>query len=180
MSPAIAFARELNDHPPLPEFEYGWLEAPLEACLCFVRELPDWQDRARWPAGRVFGSAGEYQWRTDRLGRLHVVLLLEDRSMPEGLEPPLELEMVNEARLILWGDWVRPEDDPEGNPDNGPRFYANEVPRIQQYPLVLDERPAEDETPRLVVRTYRGREERPGEFMRCLRVELCRPEDEDA
>lgn len=179
MSSAIAFARGLNDHLSFPELELGWLEAPLGAKLAFLSDLPDWRDKERWPAGRVFGSIGEYQWRTDSRGLLHVVLLLDDGHHPANLGPPVELVTVSEEPLILWGDWVRPEDDREGNPDRGPRFYCNEIPRIQQYPLVLRDPPPEGATARLVVRTYRDREERRGEFKRCLRIELRKPEHED-
>jgi hypothetical protein len=179
MSPAIAFARGVDQHPPMPDFEYAWLEAPLAARLAFVSEIRDWRDMERWPAGRLFGGAGEYQWRTDSCGLLHVVLLLDDAPMPEVLEPPVGLVKVGDEALILWGEWVRPEKETEGNPDRGPAFYANEIPRIQNYPLVLDEDPPEDATVRLVVRTYRDYEGRRGEFMRCLRVELRESEHED-
>lgn len=177
MSPAIAFARGLREHPPLPELEYAWLEAPLAAELAFARDVPGWRDPGRWPSGRVFGPAGEYRWRTAD-GGLHAVLLLDAGDMPPGFGAPLALEEVAESPLILWGDWVRPEDDSEGDADGGPRFFANELPGYQDYPLALDRRPAETDAPRLVVRTYRDAAGREGEFVRCVRVEL-RPREID-
>ncbi len=176
MSPRIAFARGLAEHPALPDFDYAWLEAPLAARLGFVRDL-EWRDRRRWPAGRVFGAAGEYRWTTRGEGEgraLHAVLLLDSGAMPDGFESPVELHKIrgDDSALLLWGDWVVPEKDRRGNPDDGPRFYTNEIPEVQEYPLVLDGPPAENTSPRLVVRRYRDAAGELGEFVRCVGVEL--------
>jgi hypothetical protein len=95
-------------------------------------------------------------------------MLLEQSSLPDGFTGHLELSQEDEIGLILWGDWVDPKRDSEGNPDCGPRFYANEIPRVQVYPVDIRIPPTEGQTPRLVIRRYRAIEKDAGEFIRCI------------
>jgi hypothetical protein len=177
MSPVIGFARALPAHPEGLKFPFAWLEAPLAARLTRLADVPDWRDAAAWPAGRLFGEAGEYRWQ-QRGDGLHAVMLLESGPLPAAFTaaPPLDLELVHEAALVLWGEWVDPERDPEGNPDGGPRFFAPEIPEIQTYPLELEGVPGPEATPRLVARLYRDAAGEHGEFLRCVAVEMRRDE----
>jgi hypothetical protein len=178
MSPVIGFARGLAAHPEgLPAWELAWLEAPLAARLARLAEVPDWREIERWPAGRVFGEAGEYRWQRRENGLIHGVLLLEAGPLPAPFDGSVELEPVGEpVALVLWGEWVSPEVEGAGNPDGGPLFYAPEIPEIQTYPLDLPKAPGADETPRLLTRRYRDLKGERGEFLRCLGVALLRDE----
>lgn len=178
MNPVIGFARNLVGHPTCLQnfsFEYAWLEALLgttnngrDACLARLEDVPNWQDHAVWPAGRVFGLAGEYRWQSEAQGTLDAVLLLEDGLLPGEFESGVPLREEGDSDLILWGEWVDRKKDRQGNPDGGPLFYANEIPRVQIYPINLKSSPKDGETPRLVVRRYRAIEENIGEFVRCV------------
>ena len=177
MNPAIGFARGLPGHPAAMQelsFAYAWLEAPLKVCLAYLKDVPDWQNLTTWPAGRVFGEYGEYRWQWESSNKaLHTVLLLDNGVLPpEFIENCVDLQPGNDAALILWGEWVDPdpEKDPEGNPDSGPIFYANEIPRVQRYPVSIDPEnpPPEEQTPRLIIRRYRAVKEDEGEFVRCV------------
>jgi hypothetical protein len=182
MSPVIGFAQRLAGHPASLQslsFSYAWLEAPLDARLARLADVPNWQDLAVWPAGRVFGKAGEYRWQCNADGSLHAVLLLEQPSLPDGFEGSVELTQEGESDLILWGEWVDPKKDPQGNPDGGPLFYANEIPRVQTYPLDLNSPPQEDQTPRLAIRRYRALKKDASEFIRCVGFILRGREEED-
>ena len=183
MSPVIGFARELAAHPQgLPELmepAWGWLEAPCAVRLDWLCELSDWQDAARWPAGRIFGEAGEYRWQ--RWGeRLHGVLLLETGPLPPQFAGVIELRPGEDADLVLWGEWVDPDEDREGNPDRGPRFFASEIPEVVAYPLELTGKPEPGTTPRLKARRYRDLAGRRGEFVRCVGLWLKRDEGKEA
>jgi hypothetical protein len=166
----IGFQRGLAGHPlGLPDFKYGWLEAPLAAKLVRLEGF-EWKDLEAWPAGRAFGPEGEYRWQRLADSRLHAVLLLEAPPLPSGFGPPLVLEEGEEAAFVLWGEWVNPDPkgDPQGNPDGGPRFYAQEIPEIQDYPLDSGEALKPGVTPRLLVRRYRDATGKQGEFIRCV------------
>jgi hypothetical protein len=175
----IGFQRGLSGHPEgLPDFAYGWLEAPLAAKLIRLQGS-EWRDLEAWPAGRIFGEEGEYRWQRLADG-LHAVLLLETFPLPTGFGSPLVLEKEEEAAaFVLWGEWVNPDPkgDPEGNPGGGPRFYAQEIPEIQDYPLDPGETLQPRVTPRLLVRRYRDVEGRHGEFIRCVGLSLTPPEE---
>lgn len=177
MNPVIGFARKLPGHPTFLQnltFRYAWLEAPLAARLACLADVPNWQDLTVWPAGRMFGESGEYRWLRNADETLHAVLLLETPSLPEGFEGCLELSQEGESALILWGEWVDPKKDPQGNLKGGPRFYANEIPYIQTYPISIDlnNPPTENQTPRLVIRRYRAVNKDVGEFVRCVSFTL--------
>ena len=85
---------------------------------------------------------------------------------------------MREAALVLWGKWVDPKIDSQGNPDAGPHFYANEIPHIQTYPIDLQRQPQGNETPRLVVRYYRDNQREQGEFVRCVDFVMQAMEEE--
>jgi hypothetical protein len=173
LSPVLGYKRGLARHPEgLPTFQYAWLEAPLAARLARLEEAGDWADFEAWPAGRVFGEEGEYRWQRLGDGTLHGVLLLESAVLPAGFEGQVSLTPGEEARFVLWGEWVNPKGDPEGNPDGGPSFYAQEIPEIQRYPIDLNEAPKPGAIPRLRVRRYRDAEGTRGDFIRCVGLEL--------
>jgi hypothetical protein len=188
MTPVIAFAKELPGHPPkLPPgvCHYVWLEGVMKARLLALDQEPDWSDPALWPAGRLFGPEGEYRWqKNDDDHTLHAILILDNGDLPsEFLEDnrrPLEaLEATpgdnGYACLILWGEWVNPDEDPQTNPPpGGPIFYAREIPPIQTYPITMTnaviqeikEKKERGPNPRLIVRRYQHPE--AGEFSRCV------------
>ena len=173
MSPLIGCKRGLDGHPEgLPDFSYVWLEAPLAAKLGRREEIESWQDLETWPAGRIFGEEGEYRWQRLPDNKLHAVLLLESAPLPPIFESVIELEEVERASLVLWGEWVNPEGDPEGNPDGGPSFYTQEIPEIQRYPIDLGGSPPLGATPRLRVRRYRDSKGTHGEHIRCVGLTL--------
>jgi hypothetical protein len=179
MSPVIGFQRGLSGHPEgLPDFTYGWLEAPLAAKLIRLQGS-EWKDLEAWPAGRVFGEEGEYRWQRHADG-LHAVLLLEASALPAGFGSPLALEKEGEGEdpaFVLWGEWVEPKGDPKGNPGGGPRFYAQEIPEIPDYPLDPGETLKPGVTPRLLIRRYRDVEGKHGEFIRCVGLTLTAQEE---
>ncbi len=183
MSASVAFCRGLARHPPPEDLAwavFAWLEAPREARLARLADVPDWSDPVRWPGGRIFGEAGEYRWRTAPDG-LHAVLLVEEGAFPVGFSGPLLLAREageGDSDLLLWGDWVDPAADPEGNPDGGPRFYAREIPQVQSYPLDLAGPPEAGTTPRLTVRRYVAASGE-GEFLRCVRIAMRRDEGDE-
>ena len=166
MRPVIGFKRGLPHHPEGLSFQYAWLEAPLAAKLARVEEVSNWNSPEVWPSGRLFGEEGEYRWQRLPDGSLHAVLLLESGDLPPGFESPMSLETEEDASLILWGEWVNPEGDPEGNPNRGPLFYAQEIPEIQRYPVEGGLQPGT--LTRLLVRRYRDAEGKRGEFIRCV------------
>jgi hypothetical protein len=199
MSARIGFNRELNSHPVDAEtcgFQFAWLEAWDGACLCRLEEIKQpWDNPGQWPAGRIFGPTGEYRWKTNGKGTIHAVMLMDEIDLPRCFAdpPPVKLKKAeSEQALILWGEWVNPDPANEGsNPQGGPLFYANEIPRIQTYPFEGDrnhfqEAAEHNKTPRLIVRRYRLKNEdsasatdieqkegRPtGEFMRCVGFDL--------
>jgi hypothetical protein len=179
VSPVIGFQRGLSGHPEgLPEFAYGWLEAPLAAKLIRLQGS-EWKDLEAWPAGRIFGEEGEYRWQRNADGTVHAVLLLETLPLPTEFDSPLVLEKEEDedGAFVLWGEWVDPKGDPEGNPGGGPRFYAQEIPEIQDYPLDSGETLKPGVTPRLLVRRYRDVEGRHGEFIRCVGLSLTAQEE---
>jgi hypothetical protein len=178
----VGFQRGLPDHPEgLPEFSYAWLEAPLAVKLARLKPEGDldWKDLEAWPAGRIFGTEGEYRWQRLADGTLHSVLLLETSPLPAGFDSPLLLQEGEDAAFVLWGEWVNPAGDPQGNPDGAPRFYAQEIPEIQDYPIELEATPEPGATPRLLVRRYRDAAGQQGEFIRCVAVYLTSPGDSD-
>lgn len=170
MSAYIGFARGLAQHPNnLPAaFTFAWLESTEAVRLGRVDDLPDWRYSSIWLAGRLFGEQGEYQWRRNPDGTLHSVLLLEEQHLPEpfATNAILLASKATDSYLILWGDWVNPQNDPQGNPEGGARFYAQEIPRIQEYPMDSAEAAAGGKTPRLWVRRYRH--DTKDEFLRCV------------
>ncbi len=167
MTAVIGVCRNRRDHPDLSNLglEFLWLEAPLAARLARVSEVADWCDVNTWPAGRLFGEAGEYRWQRLANDRLQGVLLAEQPSLPAGFEDQLELTMEEETHLLLWGDWINPQADPEENPDGGMRFYAPELPQAQRYPLDASVDPS-GKSAWLVARRYQHSE--AGEFLRCV------------
>lgn len=175
MSPVIGFARELSHHPDLSVliastvFRYAWLEGMTEAKLAHLEDAPDWSDRSKWPAGRLFGEKGEYRWETYPGGKFHVVLIMDSGTLPPawGKWLPLECEENGDSDLILWGEWIDPVKDQVGNPSGGPLFYAREIPfKHIYYPLDPNQARQQGKTPRLTIRRYRHRTE--GEFIRCV------------
>ena len=180
MSAIIGFKRGLSAHPEQVlalGLEYAWLEAPLAARLVRVIDAPDWHDPTVWPAGRVFGSVGEYRWQSHPDGSLHAVLLLESGQVPAVFEGGQALNLDNESDLILWGEWIDPDRDHEANPDGGPRFFANEIPGVQTYPLELTAPHSDGELPCLVVRRYRAGTGDAGEFLRCVGLRMKSAEE---
>lgn len=189
MSPIVGFARNLPNHPACLQnfsFEYVWLEAPLgtredglDACLNRIEDVPNWQDPVVWPAGRVFGLVGEYRWQSEGDATLHAVLLLEDGLLPGEFESGVPLRQEGESHLILWGEWVDPEKDRQTNPTGRALFYANEIPRVQIYPINVMSPPKDDQTPRIVIRRYRAIKEDVGGFVRCLSFGMKGRESEE-
>jgi hypothetical protein len=205
MTPVIAFATALTEHPDLSRysFKYAWLEGVKKARLWFLDEVKDWRDHALWPAGRVFGAVGEYRWQSLPGGLLHAVILLDEEEPPPefiGRELEIEPDRISEKiddsylPLILWGEWVNPDQEkdlePERktNPRGGPRFYAREIPKIQEYPLSEDDlkliqadaaNKPRKVSPCMVVRRYRHAVQ--GEFLRGVRfgVQQSKAQDEE-
>ena len=181
MSPCIGFATNVVAHPTtLPAFRYAWLEALLQARITRVGDVPDWHDPQSWPAGRLFDTTGEYRWQRRDDNTLHTVMLLESGSLPPLFTTCLPLIRMTqrESALILWGEWVDPQRDRQGNPDGGPWFYANEIPRVQHYPLDLPHRPEDQAIPRLLVWSYRATAGEHGVFTRCVDLFLSPPPKE--
>lgn len=177
--PVIGLLRGNGRHPDgLPDFTWAWLEAPLAARLATTAEVEDWDDLRRWPEGRIFDEAGEYRWCRTGDG-LHGVLLLENDPLPDGFEQPLDLKTLEDSALLLHGEWVDPDEDPQGNPDRGARFYAPEIPRVQRYPVELGEPPHANKSARLLVRRYRDAAGKKGEFLRCVGLDVIRQEVPD-
>lgn len=177
--PVIGVFRGNRRHPDgLPELTYAWLEAPLAARLATTADAPDWKDLERWPEGRIFDAAGEYQWCRTNAG-LHAVLLLEAGPLPDGFGQRLDLEPAGDSALLLYGEWVDPDEDPQGNPNRGARFYAPEIPRVQHYPVELGEAPHANKTARLLVRRYREVGHKEGQFLRCIGLDVVRQEVPD-
>lgn len=184
MSALIGFVNDLAVHPAeiADWMEYAWLEAPAKAPrLARIGHATDWAEPATWPAGRLFGLRGEYCWRRIEKGtesRLHGVLLLEGKDLPSAFRGRLELERLADEDLILWGKWVDPAEDRGSNPKGSPMFYAGEIPRSLLYPLEWTEHPQPNATPRLTIRRYRAREEKRGEFVRCVTFQMKGPDTE--
>ena len=173
MSPLIGFCAGLKEHPALPEgFVYAWLEGTREATLMYLRDMSDWNNLDSWPDGRIFGEIGEYLWHFKADRSLHAVLILEEGPLPHPFhESGVEIEPAEKDEdLILWGDWVDGQKDPAGNPNNESRFYARDLPKIQDYPISPDRAKEKGKTPRLVIRRYRH--ETKGEFVRCVDLSM--------
>ena len=191
MSPIIGFARNLKEHPDRASlknlFHHVWLEGIMDAKLAHINDMPDWDNLDTWPSGRLFDDKGEYRWQSN-LGpdkSIHAVLILDEGNLPEDFKEqhdkePLAIEKDgNDSSMILWGDWIDPKDDPAG----GPLFYANEIPKVQRYPIKLDKAEFEQtkkdrKTPRIVVRRYRHEDK--GEFMRCVGFIMENDEQEES
>lgn len=172
MRPVIGVVSKMKTHPELSMgyFRYVWLEGKMEAKIAYVRDISDWNNLDKWPAGRLFGDTGEYRWQRNSDSTVHGVILSDDGRLPEEFEPGrLELERdshESDSNLILWGEWIDPSRGLQGNPDGAPLFYTQEIPQVQTYPLSSDEAKKVKKTPRLVVRRYRH--ESKGEFIRCV------------
>ena len=195
MSPIIGFAKDLKKHPAFADlmnsFRYAWLEGIMCARLAHKNEVPDWDNLDTWPSGRLFGNKGEYRWQsnpgTDK--SIHAVLILDEGNLPEDFKEQHDKELLaiekdgKDSLMILWGDWIIPEDDPKSNPAGGPLFYANEIPKVQSYPIELDRAEFEQakkdrKTPRIVVRRYRHEDK--GEFMRCVGFKMKNDEQKES
>ena len=190
MSPIISFAKDLKRHPALTDlmnsFHYVWLEGIMKAQLANKDELPDWNNLEAWPAGRLFGDKGEYRWQSnpgpDK--SIHAVLILDEWDFPKYFKVRDAIEKDGkDSLMILWGNWINPEDDPESNFAGGPLFYANEIPKVQRYPIKFDKTEFEQakkdrETPRIVVRRYRHKKK--GAFMRCVGFKMENDEQEES
>ena len=193
MNPIIGFAKDLKRHPDIEGFmklfRYVWLEGIMKAQLAHKDELPDWDNLEEWPSGRLFGDKGEYRWQSnpgpDK--SIHAVLILDEGDLPEDFKEQHNKDLLaikkdgNDSSMILWGNWIDPKDDPKGNPAGSPLFYANEIPKVQRYPIKLDKAEFEQakknrKIPRIVVRRYRHKEK--GEFMRCVGFEMKNDEQE--
>lgn len=195
MSPIIGFAKDLKRHPDLADlmnsFRYAWLEGMMKAQLAHKDEVPNWDNLEEWPAGRLFGDKGEYRWQSNPAGpdkSIHAVLILDEGNLPEDFKGqqdkgPLAIEKDgNDSSIILWGEWIDHENDSENNPAGGPLFHANEIPKVQRYPIKFDKAEFEQakkdrQTPRIVVRRYRH--EHKGEFMRCVGFEMKNDEQKE-
>lgn len=184
MNAIIGFARELDDHPDLPEtFRYAWLEGTKGVKFGWRADVRDWKDPDTWPAGRLFGKTGEYRWQRGDGNKIHAVLILDEGTLPGDFNGHTDLKKDGEdSAMILWGEWVDPEIDPKANPDCGPRFYAGEIPEIQTYPIPSEQAQDKSKTPRLMVRRYRHvkkeAEEEKGKFVRCLGLDMKGEEKE--
>ena len=153
------------------ELPYAWVEAPLDARLTWARKISqDWRNTDHWPTGRLFGKHAEYRWQVDACGKLRCVLLTEvsvPKNLPAG-KPVVTLEALDCANLLLWGDWIDPQKDPDNNPDEEMRFCAPEIPSVLDYPLARQT--VGNQVPCLIIRRYHHHE--LGEFVRCVGVEL--------
>jgi hypothetical protein len=177
MNPRIAVAASLAEHPPTLDqfgFAHAWVESSREAWLGWLRAVSEWRDLDRWPQGRLFGQLGEYRWqRHPGTNTFHAVLLVEQPPLLEGFTQEVELTRGEESTLVLWGDWIDPVKDSASNPQAGPLFYANEIPRVLAYPVDnWRSPPLETHTPRLIVRRYRDTLGLKGEFLRCVTIEM--------
>lgn len=189
MGPVIGVAFNMQTHPELSMdcFCYVWLEGKMEAKIAYVRDISDWNNLDKWPAGRLFGDIGEYRWQRNSDSTVHGIILSDDGRLPKEFEPGrLELERNHDddSNLILWGEWIDPSRDPQGNPDGGPLFYTQEIPQVQTYPVLSDEMKEIENTPRLVVRRYRHESRKPkeskGEFIRCVNLIMKKAGEEKA
>jgi len=88
MGPVIGVASNMQTHPELSMdcFRYVWLEGKMEAKIAYVRDVPDWNNLDKWPAGRLFGDAGEYRWQRNPDNTVHGVILSDDGRLPEKFE----------------------------------------------------------------------------------------------
>jgi hypothetical protein len=200
MSPIIGFKRELQSHPIDPTdfgFEFAWLEGRTGTAFCRLSEADGgWNNLVLWPNGRIFGTTGEYRWRSNNNGKIHTVMILDKGNLPECFPASTHIYLKPEKDahpLILWGEWIDPDKAKEENSNGAPLYYANEIPKAQRYPLDGDRHAFEDaakknKTPRLLVRRYRIASEanlpasgkalhkeqnRPsGEFVRCMGFDL--------
>jgi len=194
MSSIIGFAKNLKEHPNneglMNLFRYAWLEGIMKAQLAHKDEAPDWDNLDTWPAGRLFGDKGEYRWQSNpgHDKSIHAVLILDEDNLPEDFKEPCDKKPItiekdgNDSSIILWGNWIDPENDSENNPDSGPLFYANEIPKVQRYPIKFNKAEFEQakkdrKTPRIVIRRYRH--ENKGEFMRCVGFKMENDEQEE-
>lgn len=194
MSSIIGFAKDLKIHPAFTDlmnsFRYVWLEGIIKAQLAHKDEVPNWDNLEEWPAGRLFGDKGEYRWQSnpgpDK--SIHAVLILDEGDLPEDFKEPHDMEPLaiekdgKDSSMILWGDWIDPKDDLASNPTGGSPFYANEIPKVQRYPIKLDkaefkQTKKDRKTPRIVIRRYRH--ENKGEFMRCVGFEMKNDEQKE-
>ena len=178
----IGFAKGLQKHPfdnkDLSIFSYAWLEGFEDVQLVFITEIPDdWNDFSRWHTGRFFGKAGEYRWRCNPNSTLHSVLLLDNTILPKQFKSVIALQPEKpDSYLILWGEWVDPEQDRHSNPNGIARFYSQKLPQIQDYPISPDLAQIKGKTPRLRVRRYQPvsnnekKEEKINEFIRCVEL----------
>jgi hypothetical protein len=201
MSPCIGFSRGLKSHPILAGtfgFEFAWLEGLTGASLCWLsKAVGGWDNLTEWPSGRIFGQNGEYRWRSIGKGVIHAVIILDQGGLPDcfNTPPPLALDSQTlDSLLILWGEWINPDQAKGENPNGESLYYANEIPSAQRYPLngnrsVFENAAKKSQTPRLLVRRYRIQEasgklpsedETPrrsnqhprGEFVRCVGFDL--------
>ncbi len=185
----IGFMKKMPGHPELPsdildDINFAWLEGTMEAKIDFFSNLPEWQDLERWPSGRIFGLSCEYRWRQNPKDGLHAVFILDREDLPYPFSGPgkLCIEKTGDDFMILWGDWVDPEKDKESNPKGDAKFYAQELPLVQRYPVPPDEAKRTGYSPRIGVRRYRHRPDKEsetkamGEFARCFDILMAQDE----
>ncbi len=187
----IGFMKKMPGHPELPsdildDIKFAWLEGTMEAKIDFFSNLPEWQNLERWPSGRIFGPSCEYRWCLNPKDGLHAVLILDSGNLPAPFSGPgkLCIEKTGDDCMILWGDWVDPEKDKESNPKGDAKFYAQELPLVQGYPVLSDDAKRTGYSPRICVRGYRHRPDKEsgvktkGEFARCFDVIMEQDEKE--
>jgi hypothetical protein len=185
MSAMVGYLMTENEHPDLSEaFSFAWLEGIMKAELVRISEAPDWNDLEKWPSGRVFGDTCEYRWERKAGGKIHAVFISDDGVLPDGFSGEIQIEEIgNRNSMILWGEWVDPKRDQEGNPDGGPLFYDRSIPRIQCYPIEPEKAKKKGEYPCLKVARYRHRhkpeasEKYLGEFIRCVSISTTGKEE---
>ena len=94
MNPFVSFVKGLDSHPDFHDkmFSFAWLEGRIKAEIGKIEDLTDWNEIEKWPAGRIFGSKGEYHWQLDKNNKIHAVLILDEGHLPEKFRPvPLKL-----------------------------------------------------------------------------------------
>lgn len=178
MSVFVGFLKNNDGHPELPEaFSFAWLEGTMNTKLVRMNEAPNWNDLEKWPSGRIFGDTCEYRWERKADGKLHAVFINDDGKLSEDFSGEIQIvEIGKPDTMILWGEWVDPERDKEGNPNGGPLFYDRSIPRIQSYPIEPNDAKQDKKYPCMKVKRYRhkpeGSEKYLGEFIRCVSVSM--------
>lgn len=107
-------------------FTAAIVESPVETEILGLSVVAARERALAFPSGTAFGPSDELRWRRRSSG-LHLVLL-SDRGQTLEDETPASLQLIDDDRVVLWGE-------PVGGTTAPQLWYEQRIPREISYPV---------------------------------------------